>query len=196
MVAVLVAAVCLVAMAGCAPAEQTQDAAAQNRAYMSQANTAMITLNADLEPFTAAIAADDVVTMEQAAANVYRDIDAFKAIKAPDAMKDIHAEYCAGCDDLKAALQGYVALFKNAADSNAADLNKGIAEVQKQYDSGIAHIKAADELTTKLNGALPESTSSSADSSSQSASGSETASASEAVSEAVSASATESSSQR
>ena len=178
MVAVLLAAVCLMAAAGCAPAEQTQDAAAQNRAYMSQANTAMITLNADLEPFTAAIAADDVVTMEQAATNVYRDIDAFKAIKAPDAMKDIHAEYCAGCDDLKAALQGYVALFKNAADADAAELNKGIAEVQKQYDSGIAHIKAADELTTKLTGAVPESTSSSADSATQPASGSETASAS------------------
>ena len=70
----LVCALCLGAIAGCMPAEQ-QDDAAKDRAYMSQANTIMMRLNADLEPFTAAVAAEDVVSMEQAAANVYRDID-------------------------------------------------------------------------------------------------------------------------
>ncbi|MDO4532170.1 MAG: DUF6376 family protein [Coriobacteriia bacterium] len=159
----LVCALCLGAIAGCAPAEQ-QDDAAKNRAYMSQANTIMMRLNADLEPFTAAVAAEDVVSMEQAAANVYRDIDSFKNITAPELMKDIHAEYCAGCDDLKQALQSYVALYKDAANTEASEINAAVAEIQKQYDSAIAHLQAADKKVTELNGALPTESSSASES--------------------------------
>lgn len=153
------AALCLALVAGCAPAEQQEDAAALNRAYMSQANTASMQLNADLAPFTAAVAADDVVTMEQAAANVYRDIDAIEDIKAPDAMKDIHKEYSAGCEDLKGALQDYIEVYKDAADSDVSELNEALAAVQERYDSGIAHLQAADKMVTELTGALPSSSS-------------------------------------
>ena len=165
----LVCALCLGAIAGCMPAEQ-QDDAAKDRAYMSQANTIMMRLNADLEPFTAAVAAEDVVSMEQAAANVYRDIDSFKNITAPELMKDIHAEYCAGCDDLKQALQSYVTLYKDAADTESSEINASIAEIQKQYDSAIAHLQAADKKVTELNGALPSESSSAASESSTTAS--------------------------
>jgi hypothetical protein len=145
---------------------------------MSQANSAMMQLDADLEPFTAAVAAEDVVTMEQAASSVYRDIDAFKAITAPDAMKDIHAEYSAGCEDLKQALQAYIALYSDASDMDVKDLNEGLASVQALYDSGIAHLKAADGKATQLTGALPDAGSASASASaSESGSASETAAA-------------------
>jgi paraquat-inducible protein B len=166
---------CLALAVGCAPADQTEDNAALNRAYISTANTTMMQVNADLEPFTAAVAAEDVVTMEQAAANVYRDLDQFKAITAPKDMKDIHAEYSAGCDDLKKALQDYVALYKDAANTDVNDLNGTLAEIQKTYDSGIAHLQAADKMVTSLPGALPEASSSS---SAEAGSASETASAS------------------
>lgn len=162
MLTIVVSVAFLLAMVGCAQGEQQQDAATQNRAYMSRANTAMMQLNSDLEPFTAAVAAEDVVTMEQAATNVYRDIESFKAISAPEAMKDIHAEYCAGCDDLKAALQSYVACYKDASDTSVDELNEALATVQQQYDSGIAHLQAADKMVTELTGALPESSSSAA----------------------------------
>ena len=178
--ALLMVALCamsLVAVAGCAPAEQQKDAAALNRAYLSQANTTMMQLNADLEPFTAAVAANDVVTMEQAAASVYRDIDAFKSIKPSDGMKDIHAEYCAGCDDLKQALQSYVALYKDAADADVKDINESVAAIQAQYDSGIAHLQAADKKITELPGAVPSSSSTASDAG-ESSSGSESSSSS------------------
>jgi len=174
----VVAAMCLVAAMGCAPAEQQEDNAALNRAYISAANTAMMRVNADLEPFTAAVAAEDVVTMEQAATQVYRDLDQFKETVPPKDMENIHKEYCAGCDDLKAALQSYVTLFKDSADADVKDINDALAEVQKQYDSGIAHLQAADKMVTSLPGATPDASSSS----SSDANASSTASSSESSS--------------
>lgn len=182
--AVLAAALsvlCLMAIAGCDAQEQKADAAAQNRAYMSQANSAMMQLDADLEPFTAAVAAEDVVTMEQAASKVYRDIDTFKAITAPDAMKDIHAEYSAGCEDLKQALQAYIALYSDASNADAKELNEGLASVQALYDSGIAHLKAGDTKATQLTGALPEGSSSASSAAPESASAPASSSSSSAA---------------
>ena len=173
MVAMMVAALCalsLAAMVGCEPLGQTEDTAAQNRAYLSQANTSMIHLNADLDSFTAAVAAEDLVTMEQVAGAVYRDIDAFEAITAPNDMKGIHEEYKAGCEDLKQALQSYVALYKDADEMDEKDMNEAIAAIQAQYDSGIAHLEAGDKMVTELPGALPESSSSSSDTSESSSS--------------------------
>lgn len=165
----VISVVCLVMAMGCAPAEKKEDNAALNRAYLSSTNTAMMQVNADLAPFTAAVAAEDVVTMEQAAAKVYRDIDSFMAITPPDDMKDIHKEYSAGCADLKSALQSYIALYKDSADSDVEQINAALAEVQKQYDSGIAHLQAGDKLVTELPGALPEESSSSSEGSDSSA---------------------------
>lgn len=159
---------CLGALAGCEASDEATDAASKNRAYMSQANTAMMHLNQDLTAFSAAVAESDVVTMEQAAATAYRDIDTFKAITAPEPMAKIHAEYSSGCDDLEASLQAYLQLFREAESLDDEDFNKRIGSIQEQYDSGIAHLQAGDKLVTELNGALPSS-SSSAESSSSSA---------------------------
>ena len=179
--AVALSALCLGMVSGCAQPANQEDNAAKNRAYISQANTMMQQLNADLEPFTAAVAAEDVVTMEQAAANVYRDFAAFEKVTPPADMKDIHAEYSAGCEDLKQAMQAYVALFKDAADTDVSDLNEKLADVQKQYDSGIAHLQAGDKKMTELPGATPSS-SSSAESGSSTESGGDSSSASESES--------------
>ena len=168
-VTLIVASLCLFAIAGCAPGEQEYDPA-EDRAYMSRANTTMMQLNADLEQFTEAVAAEDVVTMEKAASAAYRDMDAFKSITPPDAMKDIHAEYCAGCDDLKSALQAYIDLYKSAPDSDVKEINASIAEIQATYDSGIAHLQKADKMVSELPGATPETSSSTASSSEQSSS--------------------------
>ena len=161
----MVSVVCLAAVIGCAPAETTEDNAALNRAYIATANTAMMQVNADLEPFTAAVAAEDVVTMEQAATKVYRDFDQFKATTPPKDMEDIHKEYCAGCDDLKQALQSYVSLYKDAQNADVDDINKALEQVQEQYDSGIAHLQAADKMVTSLPGATPDASSSASDAS-------------------------------
>jgi hypothetical protein len=161
---------------GCAPAEQTEDNAALNRAYISAANTAMMQVNADIEPFTAAVAAEDVVTMEQAAANVYRDLDQFKEMTPPKDMVDIHKEYSAGCDDLKQALQSYIAVYKDKAHLDVKDINDALADVQKQYDSGIAHLQEADKKVTSLPGATPDPSSSSDSNATESASSDSSAS--------------------
>lgn len=180
----LISALCLAAAIGCAPAEQTEDNAALNRAYISTANTAMMQINADLEPFTAAVAAEDVVTMEQAAANVYRDFDQFKATIPPKDMENIHKEYSAGCDDLKQALQSYISVYKDAANSDVDEINKALDEVQKQYDSGIAHLQAADKMVTSLPGATPSTSTSSEAGSASSASSTESSSESSSSSQA------------
>ena len=151
---------CLGALAGCdATAENATDAAAQNRAYMSQANTMGMQLDNDLAKFSEAVAADDIVTMEQTAANAYRVIDAFKEIEAPEAMAGIHAEYSAGCDDLEAALQAYVLLYRESDSLDNEAFNARIADIQEKYDSGIAHLQNGDGLVTKLTGALPSDSS-------------------------------------
>lgn len=149
-------------VAGCSPnGENATDAAAQNRAYLSQANTAAMKLTSDFTPFNEAVAQGDIVTMENAAAEIYRDFDAFKELSAPEAMKDIHTEYCAGCDDLKQAVQGYVSLYRerNGSDMGDAAFNARIADIQKVYDSGIAHLQSADDKVKALPGATPSSSS-------------------------------------
>lgn len=182
-------ALCLACLAGCAGAANNVDAAAQNRAYMAQANTAMMQLNDDLVPFAEAAAAGDIVTMEQTAATAVRDMQAFEEIVAPEGMAEIHAEYAAGCKDLRAALQGYVQLYRDSASVDDADFNERIAAIQKQYDEGIAHIQQGDKMVTELNGALPEDSESTAaqsgDASAEDADAAENADAAESSSSAA-----------
>lgn len=159
LIGVVLLGMCLAVLSGCAAQEETTDVAAENRAYMSQANNIAMQLDEDLEPFTEAVADGDIVSMEQAASNVYRDIETFKALEAPDDMSEIHAEYSAGCDDLKEALQSYIALYQEADGMEADEINESLATIQEKYDDGISHLQAADTMVTQLNGALPSSSS-------------------------------------
>lgn len=182
-------ALCLACLAGCGGGVSDAEAAANNRAYMAQANTAMMQLNADLVPFSEAAAAGDVVTMEQAATTAMRDMRAFEEITAPEGMTAIHAEYVAGCRDLRAALQQYVQLYRESPNLDDAAFNERIATIQRQYDDGIAHIQQGDKLVTELTGALPEgeSKAESSSASQQSQSDSAAASSNEAAPAAAAA---------
>ncbi len=155
-------------LSGCGSQEGKTDAAADNRSYMSQANTIAMQLDEDLQPFTEAVASNDIVSMRQAASKVYQDVENFKALSAPDALKDIHAEYSAGCDDLKEALETYIKVYQQADEDNADsdDLNGKIAKAQKSYESGIEHLQNADKMVTELNGALSSSSAAAASQSS------------------------------
>ncbi len=158
-------------LSGCGLQEEQTDAAADNRSYMSQANNIAMQLDEDLEPFTEAVANSDIVSMQQAASKVYQDVEDFKALSAPDALKDIHQEYSAGCDDLKEALETYVEVYQKADDEGADSdaLNSQIAEAQESYESGIEHLQNADKKVTELNGALVSSSSTAAASQSSAA---------------------------
>lgn len=180
---------CIACIAGCDASPDDADAPAKNRAYMSQANTAMMQLNKDLDPFSEAVAAGDIVSMERAATAASRDIDAFMAIEPPETMKDIHAEYCAGCDELRQALQAYVQLYREADDLDEAAFNERVYVIQAQYNSGIDHLTKGDKLVTELPGALPEESESSAASSTKAAEASSSSSSEESASEATTSSA-------
>ncbi|MDR0513805.1 MAG: hypothetical protein LBG81_01410 [Coriobacteriaceae bacterium] len=108
----------LLALVACVPlSTAANDAASANRKYMSQVSVTMDDLGASLESFSDAAARNDLAAMEAQSENAGRLIDAFGKLVPPDALKDIHTEYLAGCRDLLEALEGYIGLY---ADMKAA----------------------------------------------------------------------------
>lgn len=154
------AALCLgalVALAGCAaqnnPATEAQTA---NRQYMAQVNQTMDDLSQKLEGFEDAVSRGDVVTMRTQADNAFKALDALAAIEAPEPLKEVQQDYVDGCNALKDALNGYIALYtevESATDEHPFDYatyDQRVKDIQNTYDEGIDKLKAGDARAAEL----------------------------------------------
>lgn len=137
-------------LAGCGQKNTESDAAASNRAYMSQLNTSMDDLNNKLDKFNEAVAQNDMITMRTVAKKVVADIDAIRAIEAPKDLKDLSAQYADGLDGLGAALTAYVEILDDVEAGHTDGIEARLEAVQKAYSAGIDALKAADEAASKL----------------------------------------------
>ena len=90
----LTATVCAAALSvavpgGCMPQQQTSAASqaqSDNRAYMTQVNQTMETLQTRLNGFSDAVSRGDVVTMRTQADNAFKALDELDSQEAPDAL--------------------------------------------------------------------------------------------------------------
>lgn len=170
-----------VALFGCSAAGSgTSQQQNGNRQYMSQVNQVMDDLEIALANFNDAVSRDDVVGMQTQSDNALSTLDDLAGIEAPEDLADVKSGYEQGSDLLRTALNDYVALYTeiaSATDDQPFDWSSydaRLAEIQKNYDEGIAKLKEADELA-----ASKESGSGTQDASSQQANGTADQSASD-----------------
>ena len=170
-----------VALLGCSAAGSgTSQQQNGNRQYMSQVNQVMDDLEIALANFNDAVSRDDVVGMQTQSDNALSTLDDLAGIEAPEDLADVKSGYEQGSDLLRTALNDYVALYTeiaSATDDQPFDWSSydaRLAEIQKNYDEGIAKLKEADELA-----ASKESGSGTQDASGQQANGAADQSASD-----------------
>ena len=144
-------------LGGCATTTETTEEQTEqqaNRQYMSDVNEIMEDLAEQLESFTDAVSRDDVVAMRTQADDAFEVLDELDDLEAPDALADIHEDYVAGAAALEEALSAYVDLYTEidaAGDSYDWDAyDEALAEIQAQYDEGIALLEEADETAASL----------------------------------------------
>lgn len=158
LVTILIASVMVFTLLpGClSTAPKTDDAASENRAYMSQVSQLMDTLSTDLGDFGQAVSDNDIVGMKTMSDNAKKTIDKLIKITPPETMAEIHDEYVSGCNDLIKALNDYIALYTEidtATDVQPFDYetyDDRIEKIQDTYDSGIEHLEKADKKATEL----------------------------------------------
>lgn len=147
----------ILALSSCAAnTNAEEEAAAANRAYMSQVSRIMDDLTTELEGFGDAVAESNYVTMRTKAEGAAKVIEELDKLEVPDNLKDIHSEYLAGSKDLQEALDGYISLsttVESATEEQPLDADayeKDLKEIQEKYDSGIEHLKEADKKATEM----------------------------------------------
>lgn len=140
------------ALVGCGNAGNGAEAneAAENRAYMSQLNTSMDTLKEKLDAFGESAAAGDLVKMRTDASKVASVIDQIRGYKVPDKLKDISAKYLEGLDSLECSMNAYISLFESVEGGKDVNADSKLAEIQAEYDKGIAALQEADNLAKEL----------------------------------------------
>ena len=158
LIACAVSALIVFALAGCTQQNSAQsDQQNENRQYMTQVNQKMEDLNTRLTSFTDAVSRGDVVTMRTQADNAYKVIDDLSDLDAPDALADVKTGYVDGCNELKTALDSYIALYteiENATDAQPFDYStydSRLADIQNAYNDGIDKLKAADDAAAGKN---------------------------------------------
>ena len=158
LIACAASALIVFALAGCTQQSSAQnDQQNENRQYMTQVNQKMEDLNTRLTSFTDAVSRGDVVTMRTQADNAYKTIDDLSNLDAPDALKDVKTGYVDGCNELKSALDSYIALYtdiENATDAHPFDYStydSRLADIQNAYNDGIDKLKAADDAAAGKN---------------------------------------------
>ncbi|MDO4183532.1 MAG: hypothetical protein Q4E12_08030 [Coriobacteriia bacterium] len=153
--ALVFSALCLViavAFVGCAnngvssPQAQAQ---AENRAYMSQVNQTMETLNEKLDLFVDAVSRGDAIGMKTQVDRAMESLTALENLEAPEALKEVQDSYKSGCENLKLALKDYVNLVTTTEDFTAIDA-AALETIQSEYDAGVKALKEADEKAASL----------------------------------------------
>lgn len=146
---------CLTLLVGCSSnSAQSDDPQTQNRQYMASVSQIMNDINTQMEDFSDAIKDGEIISLSSQLNTVSSKIDDLKALKVPDAMKDIHSSYVKGAEELKAALDGYVSLYQDikAPASGSFDYStytSRLDEVQKHYDAGVEALKDADKKASE-----------------------------------------------
>lgn len=146
---------CLTLLVGCSSnSAQSDDPQTQNRQYMASVSQIMNDINTQMEDFSDAIKDGEIISLSSQLNTVSSKIDDLKALKVPDAMKDIHSSYVEGAEELKAALDGYVSLYQDikAPASGSFDYStyaSRLDEVQKHYDAGVEALKDADKKASE-----------------------------------------------
>lgn len=156
-VSVVCAALFALALAGCsassAPSEQEQ-AQQANRQYMSQVNQYMMDIQTNLDDFSSAVEAGDLVAMRSALTDASRSIDGIEGLEAPEALADLQTGYRDGCVQLEAALNDYVSLFteiENAGGTvDSGTYQERIASIQQEYDDGVQKLSDADAKAAEM----------------------------------------------
>ncbi len=147
--------VAAVGLTGCAGLEQTSEEAkaqAENRQYMSDVNATIEQLSQRLDGFEDAVSRGDVVTMRTQADDAFRTLDSLAALQPPEVLKDVQQGYVDGCNQLKGALNDYIALYTDVANgsANGGAYADRLAAVQEAYNAGVDKLRATDEAATKL----------------------------------------------
>ena len=174
---VLVLACCM-AFVGCGSGSQatSTDEQKANSKYMLQVNEIMTEFKGSLSLFNDAVSRGDVVNMRTQADNAFKSLDKLQKTEAPEALKEIKANYVDGTSKLREGLDAYIALYTTMANSDSdvdkSSYNDEIARIQKLYDEGIAALQKGDELAANPGG---QSASSAAPSPSSEAASSEQA---------------------
>ncbi len=140
---------CATVLAGCSANNAESEAQTQNRQYMTSVNQVMEDLSANMEEFTTAVQDGEVIALSSQLDSVTDAVEQLKALSVPDVMKDIHAQYVAGAEELQTALQLYVQLYEDVQAPASGSFDYGtyadrLAEVQSHYDAGIAALQDAD----------------------------------------------------
>lgn len=146
-----VAALCFVLM-GCGANQVAEEAntASDNRAYMSSLNTSMDELSKELDTFNEAVAKSDLVSMRTSAQKVSQVIEDIRGYQVPDTLKDVSSKYLEGLDSLNSSLGAYVSLFEGIENGKTSNTSSALAQIQTEYDKGIAALQEADKMATEL----------------------------------------------
>ena len=144
-------------LGGCAQQSNTAtEQQTESRQYMATVNQTVEELANRLESFEEAVSRGDAVTMRTQADNAFKTLDSLASIEVPEGLEEVQSGYVDGCNDLKEALNAYIALYTeidSATDEHPFDYstyNDRIAAIQNQYNDGIAKLEAADKKATEL----------------------------------------------
>lgn len=143
------------ALVGCAGAQSAEnDEQAKNRQYMASLNQGMDELAAKLDSFNDAVTRDDVVSMRTQAEKAFKEIDKIEALEAPEALVDVKEGYVEGCLMLESALGQYIDLYtqleSGAVTADSEEYANALADIQANYDAGIAKLEQTDQLALGL----------------------------------------------
>ncbi|MBR5258985.1 MAG: hypothetical protein IKV48_00625 [Eggerthellaceae bacterium] len=148
-------AIVAAALVGCAGTQSaTNDAQTENRQYMAALNQGMDELANKLDSFNDAVTRNDVVSMRTQAEKAFKQIDKIEAIEAPEALADVKEGYIEGCLMLESALGQYIDLYtqldSGAVTADSEEYANALADIQANYDSGIAKLEETDKLALGL----------------------------------------------
>lgn len=151
----LAGAVVVAALAGCAGTQAAvTDEQTANRQYMASLNQGMDELAAKLDSFNDAVTRNDVVSMRTQAEKAFKEIDDIEALEAPEALADVKEGYVEGCLMLESALGQYIDLYtqldSGAVAADSEEYANALADIQANYDSGIAKLEETDKLALGL----------------------------------------------
>ena len=143
------------ALVGCTATQTAaEDEQTVNRQYMAAVNQAMDELATKLDSFNDAVSRADVVTMRTQAEKAFKEIDDLEAIEAPEVLSEVKAGYVEGCAMLESALGQYIDLYmqleSGAIAVDSEEYANALADIQANYDSGIAKLEETDKLALGL----------------------------------------------
>ncbi len=150
LIAITLCATCLVLLVGCASsATPADDEQTKNRQYMASVNQIMEKIDTQMVDFSTAVKGGEVISLSSQLTSVSENVDALKALTVPDAMKDTHALYVKGAEELQTTLKLYVQLYQDVAAPASGSFDYStyasrLDEVKVHYDAGIQALKDAD----------------------------------------------------